>query len=106
MIDLSKKKLKCGSNVFDFLASRLPSKDLIFFDVGARNGSFILPENFSKYTTLYGFEPNIDEFKKLLNSKTDASPINSNLFKIEPFDKARLTILIRKEIKYKRLKII
>ena len=72
MIDLSKKKLKCGSNVFDFLASRLPSKDLIFFDVGARNGSFILPENFSKYTTLYGFEPNIDEFKKLLNSKTDA----------------------------------
>ena len=72
MIDLSKKKLKCGSNVFDFLVGKLPSKNFIFFDVGARNGSFILPENFSKYTTLYGFEPNIDEYKKLVNFKTDA----------------------------------
>ena len=72
MIDLSKKKLKCGSNVFDFLVGKLPSKNFIFFDVGARNGSFILPENFSKYTTLYGFEPNLDEYKKLINFKTDA----------------------------------
>ena len=45
MIDLS-KKLKCGSNVFDFLASRLPSKDLIFFDVGARNGSLYSQKTF------------------------------------------------------------
>ena len=29
-------------------------------------------KNFSKYTTLYGFEPNLDEYKKLINFKTDA----------------------------------
>jgi len=72
MIDLSKKKIKNGINVFEFLVKKLKNPNFNFVDVGARNGSFILPENYAKYTTIYGFEPNQEEYTKLINNNTDA----------------------------------
>ncbi len=80
MFDLSKKKLKSGENIFDFLIKKLQNQNFNFIDVGARNGSFLLPEKYTKHTTLYGFEPNKREYEKLLKMHTDA--FKSNI--IEP----------------------
>lgn len=43
-----------------------------FVDVGARNGSFLLPESYARRTCIHGFEPNQDEYEKIISGKTDA----------------------------------
>ena len=41
-------------------------------DIGARNGMFLLPANYNKFSTLVGFEANPAEYEKLVNGTTDA----------------------------------
>tara|TARA_B100000963_G_scaffold361112_1_gene394909 strand:- start:8498 stop:9487 length:990 start_codon:yes stop_codon:yes gene_type:complete len=58
--------------VSDFLNKNLKNKKFNYFDVGARNGSFLLPEDYAKNTIVHAFEPNMEEFKKLKSKSTDA----------------------------------
>jgi FkbM family methyltransferase len=44
-----------------------------FVDVGARNGSFLLPPSYAKRARITGFEPNRVEYEKLVSGKTDAA---------------------------------
>lgn len=45
---------------------------LNFVDVGARNGSYLLPASYAQRTRITGFEPNRVEYEKLINNRTDA----------------------------------
>lgn len=72
MINLLKKRLSNNQNVSDYLFKHVRDKEYNYFDVGARNGSFLLPEDYAKNTVVHAFEPNNDEFKKLKNKSTDA----------------------------------
>lgn len=56
---------------YDQIIPHLKNKELNIVDVGARNGFSLLPESLSKYCNLYGYEPNPEEFTKLINEKTD-----------------------------------
>lgn len=55
-----------------FSAVQRNDMKLNFVDVGARNGSFLLPEEYAAKCCLVGFEPNPAEYDKLVNGKTDA----------------------------------
>ena len=46
--------------------------ELGFVDVGARNGSFLLPESYANRACIYGFEPNQAEYEKIISGTTDA----------------------------------
>jgi FkbM family methyltransferase len=48
------------------------TEPLEFVDVGARNGSFILPPKYAAQCRITGFEPNPVEFEKLKSGRTDA----------------------------------
>jgi FkbM family methyltransferase len=41
-------------------------------DAGARNGMYLLPDSYTERATLIGFEPNPDEYRKLVENSTDA----------------------------------
>ena len=45
---------------------------LEFVDVGARNGSFLLPPSYTARSRITGFEPNPVEYEKLVSGRTDA----------------------------------
>lgn len=73
MINLFKKKRKGKSqHISDYLFSFVKDVNYNFFDIGARNGSFLLPAEYTKNTILHAFEPNLKEFEKLKNESTDA----------------------------------
>jgi len=63
------------------------SADLLVVDVGARNGMQLLPTYYSANSRLIGFEPNPDEYEKLIAKKTDAHKIGANIpsFKKEEY---------------------
>lgn len=46
---------------------------LEFVDVGARNGSYLLPESYTRHCRISGFEPNRVEYEKLVSGRTDAA---------------------------------
>lgn len=41
-------------------------------DVGARNGMLLLPGSYTRHSTMIGFEPNPEEYQKLVQDNTDA----------------------------------
>lgn len=41
-------------------------------DAGARNGMYLLPASYAERATLVGFEPNPEEYRKLVERRTDA----------------------------------
>jgi FkbM family methyltransferase len=45
---------------------------LEFVDIGARNGSFILPASYAARARITGFEPNPVEYQKLVERRTDS----------------------------------
>ena len=73
MINILNKKANSSQTIISFLLSKLKKKSFNFFDVGARNGSFILPEDYTIHTIMYGFEPNQEEYEKLISNNTDAN---------------------------------
>ena len=52
------------------LINHLNDKEINVVDVGVRNGMSLLGD-LSKFSNLYGFEANPEEYQKLLNNKTD-----------------------------------
>ena len=72
MINVLRKKISNKQKVSDFLYSFLRDKKFNYFDVGARNGSFLLPKDYAKNTIVHAFEPNTEEFRKLKSKSTDA----------------------------------
>tara|TARA_B100000989_G_scaffold298291_1_gene286917 strand:+ start:2347 stop:3387 length:1041 start_codon:yes stop_codon:yes gene_type:complete len=74
------KKIGNYDTIFSLLFSKLTNQNFNFFDIGARNGSFILPKQYAEQTTIFGFEPNPDEFIKLKDNKTDALMIGIKEF--------------------------
>ena len=46
--------------------------NLNIVDVGARNGMFLIPPSYATQSNFIGFEPNIEEYNKLVARNTDA----------------------------------
>jgi hypothetical protein len=63
-----------GRTVGDIIFAPLDKAgtDLLVVDAGARNGMYLLPESYTRRATLVGFEPNPVEYRKLVESSTDA----------------------------------
>lgn len=59
---------------------------LEFVDVGARNGSFLLPPSYAARSRITGFEPNRVEYEKLVIGQTDAAAFG---LKEPPFKERR-----------------
>lgn len=68
------RKLPGGRSVAQAIFAPLERSDqrLEFVDVGARNGSFLLPPSYAKHCRITGFEPNLVEYEKLVRGRTDA----------------------------------
>lgn len=55
-------------------------------DVGARNGMFILPNEYAKNSSYIGFEPNTEEYNKLINEKSSSLQFSKKInFKKEKY---------------------
>jgi FkbM family methyltransferase len=74
MTGLIERDLPDGRSVADILFAGFDRTGgiLNFVDVGARNGSYLLPESYATRCRITGFEPNRDEYEKLVNGQTDA----------------------------------
>ena len=75
MKTLFERDLADGRRAADVLLA--PAKQngttLNFVDIGARNGSYILPHRYAERCRLVGFEPNPEEYEKLVAGRTDAA---------------------------------
>ena len=74
MIPLIERRLANGHAVADVLFAPLEAAGALveFVDVGARNGSFILPPSYAARARITGFEPNPEEYRKLVERRTDS----------------------------------
>jgi len=74
MMPLIERALPDGRTVADVLFAPLKAASgmLEFVDVGARNGSFILPPKYAAQARITGFEPNPEEYRKLVERRTDS----------------------------------
>ncbi len=74
MTFLIDRTLPDGRRVADIVFAPLDKAGGVvnFVDVGARNGSFLLPHGYAARARLTGFEPNRAEYDKLLTGRTDA----------------------------------
>ena len=76
-------KLKNNNTINDELFKPLIENNIepLVIDVGARNGmnEGVIPNCYSKYSKLVGFEPNKTEYKKLLTNTTEAEKAGENL---------------------------
>lgn len=68
-------RLADGRSVGDAVLAPLVEAQVPLYvvDVGARNGNYLLPRQYTEHATLVGFEPNPEEFAKLDAGKTDAA---------------------------------
>ena len=77
MSQLLEGRLPDGRSIASVVFASLEERDacLEFVDVGARNGSFLLPPSYAAHTRITGFEPNRVEYEKLVSGKTDAAAV-------------------------------
>lgn len=70
-----------GRLLADVVMAPLDNRDIspVVVDIGARNGMFLLPKGYAGRSTLIGFEPNPEEYQKLLRRQTDAQESLVNL---------------------------
>jgi FkbM family methyltransferase len=75
MISLLDRKLPDNRSASDVLFAALDrtQDELTFVDVGARNGSYLLPASYAQRACIIGFEPNQVEYERLVAQKTEAS---------------------------------
>jgi FkbM family methyltransferase len=75
MRTLLEKKLGDGRTIADVLFAVLPAGEdaPLVVDVGARNGFYLLPPEYTSRSSILGFEPNRREFEKLVSGTTDAA---------------------------------
>jgi FkbM family methyltransferase len=84
-------KLSDGRCVADLLFAPLRERAIepTLIDVGARNGMHqtVIPSCYAKESTIIGFEPNQDEYQKLVTQTTDAEVIGAPMsrFKQEKY---------------------
>ena len=71
----------------DVIMRPLSESTPVVLDVGARNGMMMLPESYAQRSHLLGLEPNETEYKKLIDSDTDAHKVGADIpkFKIETY---------------------
>jgi len=74
MATLFGRRLTDGRSTAEVLFKPLDAagEDLHFVDVGARNGSYLLPAEYAARACITGFEPNQEEYEKLIAGKTSA----------------------------------
>jgi FkbM family methyltransferase len=74
MNTLLDKRLPDGRGIVDALFAALPAGQNMptIIDVGARNGFFLLPPSYTSRSAMLGFEPNREEYDKLVTGTTDA----------------------------------
>lgn len=72
-----KSYLDINSKVWNLVIDKLEKNRItpLILDVGARNGMFLLPQDYTRISKLIGFEPSLIEFKKLKENNTDAQQI-------------------------------
>lgn len=75
MVRLIERVLPDGRSIASIVFAPLDDAGgrLEFVDVGARNGSFLLPPSYTSRSRITGFEPNPAEYEKLVSGRTDAS---------------------------------
>lgn len=82
-------KTALGKTVGDILLAPIQARgeDFCVVDAGARNGMFELPASYAKHANFIGFEPNEDEYRKLVSGTTDAAKygLHSPRWKSEMF---------------------
>ena len=68
-------KTAAEGTVADILLAPLLQReeDFRIVDVGARNGMLDVPPSYAAHANFIGFEPNVDEYEKLLSGTTDAA---------------------------------
>jgi FkbM family methyltransferase len=55
------------------------SAELLTIDIGARNGMQLLPSTYCANSSFIGFEPNPEEYQKLITKNTDAHKIGAHI---------------------------
>jgi FkbM family methyltransferase len=82
-------KTGSGKTVGEILFAPILARgeDFQVVDAGARNGMYELPESYAKVADFIGFEPNEDEYRKLVTGTTDAASygLHSPRWKSEAF---------------------
>ncbi len=78
-----------GRTIGDMVTAPLEQSgvDCMVVDVGARNGMMLLPDSYTRRARLVGFEPNLEEYGKLVAGDTDAHKIGARIspFKTEKY---------------------
>jgi len=71
------RQTSVGKTVSELLFAPLLEKNIspVIVDAGARNGIFDIPESYTREATFVGFEPNLEEYEKLVNEATDANKL-------------------------------
>jgi len=67
----------CAATLGELVFAPLEEEGItpLVVDAGARNGMFLLPDEYTQRAALVGFEPNADEYEKLLDGHTDAQMV-------------------------------
>lgn len=70
-------RTSCATTIGELIFAPLEDGGItpLVVDAGARNGMFLLPDDYARRATLVGFEPNSDEYKKLVDGRTDAQEV-------------------------------
>lgn len=85
------KKLSDGRNVAEVVFAPLLAANIepVVIDVGARNGMHetVIPNSYASRSAIVGFEPNPEEYEKLVAQKTDAQRVGAPMsrFKREEY---------------------
>jgi len=90
MKDLFSYKTKSGNALGEMIFRPLKTHnmELAIVDIGARNGMFLFPKSYAAHAHYIGFEPNQDEYEKLIRHKTDAMNLGMEMpkFKSEEYN--------------------
>lgn len=78
-----------GETIADLIFRPLDQRQIepMVVDLGARNGMMLLPDCYAQRSKLIGFEPNQEEWKKLVTRSTDSRKVGGHLptFKSEEY---------------------
>ena len=68
------RKCRSGKSVAQVLFQPMKDSDIVpkIVDIGARSGMFDIPDAYSSNAKFIGFEPNIEEYNKLITGTTNA----------------------------------
>lgn len=85
------KRMSDGRSVAEAVFEPLLAASIepVVIDVGARNGMHetVIPNSYASHSVIIGFEPNPEEYEKLIAHKTDAQQVGAPMsrFKREEY---------------------